>query len=394
MPIALIKKSLKEIIFTLLGLVIAPLWKDSKKDIDKAAIKKILVFEGGGIGDLLRVLPAIKAFHDNFPKAKKSLVAAPHSHEVLKLFPYKSIISEIIDYDPNGMYRSFIKKIFLVKRLREKGFDLIYAPARGQGLRELIIMSFLVGAPYRIGFTEGRIGLLNNMRLDFDGCASILRQNLSLLEMNNIKVRDKNINLKIPDSEKEFINNIFDCNLSKTIIAIHPGVSCYGKYRRWSLSKFIELVKLLLKNYNASVILLGGKEDVFLGNEIIRCIESPAVISLIGKTSISQMAAVIKHSNLFIGNDSGPLHIAIALKTPSVAIFGSTLAEQVLSSMDFCVVVRKELPCSPCYTHMSNFEQNCKDIRCLNEITVSDVMDGVKRMLAVNAKQVEIQKNN
>ncbi|OGC48199.1 hypothetical protein A2W32_02575 [candidate division WWE3 bacterium RBG_16_37_10] len=106
------------------------------------------------------------------------------------------------------------------------------------------------------------------------------------------------------------------------------------------------------------------------------------------------MAAVINLSQLFIGNDSGPLHLALALKVQSVAIFGFTSPHQVLSTRERCIVINKQLPSSSLYMHQYKYTPNLKDVNYLNQITVGDIMDGVRKALFNNSSKISSAINN
>ncbi len=129
-----IKKVFKEFAFFILERFSSLF--DIKRPIDnKAVIKKILVFEGGCIGDLMRVFPAIESLNTNFPTASISLVVSPGAKGLLSIFPKRHIISEVIDYDLTGRHKSLLKKLSLVFSLRKERYDLIYSPDRGNGMR-------------------------------------------------------------------------------------------------------------------------------------------------------------------------------------------------------------------------------------------------------------------
>ncbi len=380
-----IKSGIKNIFFSLLE-TLAPLLRRSNKPVAHAEVRKILVAEGGGIGDLIRVFPAIECLQDNFPGASLSVLASPEAKEVLSLFSKKDIISEVLDYDLKGMHRGFLRKFRLVSAVRKRHFDLIYAPDRGEGMREEILMNFLTGVPHRIGFQKGRAGSLNTIKTELNEKTSIGKQNLDILRNAGLRVTNEEINLSIPEKDilgAKLLMQQHTHEIACPFIIIHPGASWNAGYRCWPLENYISLIQRLAKELRQKIIIIGNKGDRETGERILKEVESPGVISVMGRTTLAQMAALIKLSSLFVGNDSGPLHIALALKTPSVAIFGSTSPEQVIGQQERCVVVRKNLPCAPCYVHQYDYRPDCKDFRCLNEISVDEVFHAVKLILSV-----------
>jgi heptosyltransferase-2 len=132
---------------------------------------------------------------------------------------------------------------------------------------------------------------------------------------------------------------------------------------------------MLADDDHTGIILVGNEKEAGIGRDILEKVKRKNVIDAIGKTTISQAAAIIHLSDLFIGNDSGPLHIASVLKIPSVAIFGATSPDQILSSAKSCFVIRKDIPCSPCYTHDFAVADCKNDFQCLTGISVRDVLE-------------------
>jgi len=386
-----LKLNIKNIFFSLLE-KLAPFFDKDKKSITHSKIRKILVAEGGGIGDLIRVLPAIECLKDNFPAASISVLASPEAKEILSLFSKKDIVSEVIDYDLKGKHKGFFKKFLLILSLRKKHFDLIYAPDRGEGMREEVLMNFLTGAPHRIGFQKGKAGFLNTIKIELRENIPILKQNLDILKNAGLQVTKEEIDLSIPEKD------ILEANLlikqvtretSSPLITIHPGASWNAGYRCWPLEKYISLIKRLIQELQLKVTIIGNTGDIEIGKRILTEVESPNIVSVMGKTTLAQMAAIIKLSTLFLGNDSGPLHIALALKIPSVAIFGSTSPEQVIGPHERCIVIKKNLACSPCYVHQYDYTPACKDFQCLNKISVDEVFNAVKKVLSNNSHYSE-----
>lgn len=381
-----LKTSIKNFFFSILEKFAHSLNKDNKS-VAHSKMRKILVAEGGGIGDLIRVLPAIECLKDNFPAASISVLASPEAKEILSLFSKNDIISEIIDYDLKARHRGFLKKLLLIRSLRKKHFDLIYAPDRGEGMREEVLMNFLTGVPHRIGFQKGRAGSLNTIKIELKENVPIVKQNLDILRYAGLQVTKEEIDLCVPEKdilEAKFLIKQLAREISSPLITIHPGASWNAGYRCWPLEKYISLMKRLINELQLKVIIIGNTGDIETGKRILKEIESPAIISVMGKTTLAQMTAIIKLSNLFLGNDSGPLHIALALKIPSVAIFGSTSPEQVIGTQERCVVIRKNLACSPCYVHQYDYRPDCKDFQCLNKISVDEVFHAVKNVLSDN----------
>ena len=378
------KKIIKRTVFNVLGRFASALSARIKKEIDRKTVRNILVFEAGGIGDLLMLFPSINALRNAFPDARLSFLIAQHNTEVLGMNPYEWDIAETFIYDIKGEHRSFSGKISMICSLRKKSFDLIYAPARGDGMREVPLMVFLMGARFRLGFTSGKNGHLNTSGIEFSEHLPIPQQNIALLEGAGIKAEDLTVRIVV---------NAEDCTemtermseYPKPFFVVHPLAAWNASYKAWPLKNYIGLITELVGRYDGSVFLIGSPSEKEIGVSITDKIKDRRVINLIGSTTISQMSAVIKNASLFIGNDSGPLHIACALRVPSVAVFGPTSSMQLLPYASGCMVVRSGLPCSPCYLHQCDFVPPCagneRKGECM-QISVPVVLSAVDRFLA------------
>ncbi|MEP9411391.1 MAG: glycosyltransferase family 9 protein [Candidatus Brocadia sp.] len=355
-----------------------------KKPIKKNLVKNILVFRTGGIGDIVRIFPAMESLHANFPLASISVLAFPYVKKTFELFPERSVIQEIIDYDPEGMHNNLLKRLSLALSLRKKKYDLVYMPDTGEGTDGTILMTFFTGATNRIGFAEDRGSFLNTVNIKFRKDIPIITQTLSLLEAAGLAVVSKKIRLNISEKELAFARILLNgTNDSLPFISLHPGVVSNARYRSWPVENYINLIREIIKEIPAKVIIIGGTGEREIGEMISAELGNDAVINLIGKTSIPQMAALIKLSCLFIGGDSGPLHIAESADTPFVGIFGPTSPAQVLScpSNTSKIIVRSNLPCSPCYLHSGAFLPPCGGtIECLRKVSVKMVADAVKQL--------------
>lgn len=350
------------------------------KDLNLDSVQKILISAGsGGIGDMLRILPAIRAIGKYFPTAHISILCR-YKSEFFSYFPESRYIFDYILFDTRTHHKSFLSKIRLIQTLRQKNFDIVYDPARGEGIMEHSIIMFLSGIPYRIGFEKDGCGFLYNIKRKFLPDVPILKQNLLLLEQIGIHSTDTTIHICLPEKDIEFVKHLIK-NEKTFFVVIHPEATWHAKYRCWPIENFVEIAKRIISNYyEIKVIILGGKEDK-INNKIFASLKNPFIINMIGKTTLGQMMAIIKHSHLFIGNDSGPLHIARAFKIPSIGIFGPTSPKQVISDWENFIPVQKKLPCVPCYLHQPFFKPKCKEPLCLTSLSVDEVWETVETML-------------
>ncbi|MBU0709751.1 MAG: glycosyltransferase family 9 protein, partial [Candidatus Omnitrophica bacterium] len=162
------------------------------------------------------------------------------------------------------------------------------------------------------------------------------------------------------------------------LLAINPGASCPSKI--WPDQNFAELANRLIEKYGFRVIVICGPKDITLVEKVIKGINYP-VVNLAGKTSVSQLASMIKRCTLFISNDSGPVHIATAVGVPVISIFGRN--QQGLSPRRWGPlgrrdkILHKEVGCIKCLAH------HCvEEFKCLKAIEVKDVVQAAESILS------------
>lgn len=377
------KTLLKEPLLRILCLMGSSLEYLSRKQFHEDLVNKILIFQLGGIGDVLRIFPAIKALREKFPEAAISTLTE-FGDELFDLFPSPQIIFKKYRYDPKGKHRSMLNKFHFFRSLKYENFDLVYNPNRGNVIVEASIMAFLTGAPHRLGFEKGGAGFLNTIRREFRYDQYILKQNLDLLREIDISVENPDIPIGIPEGDRIFIDTFFEdhaISREKLIITMHPGAKHDGSYRMWPQQKYSELIKYLVSYYKATVILIGSKAEIPIASGISSNIENRNLINAAGQTTITQMAALIKNSNIFIGNDSGPLHIAIALKAPSIGIFGYTSPRQVIDMDGSCIALYKKTS-DNIYLHQPFYKFRPAGENPIDQIEVRDVLEAVRTLLS------------
>ena len=176
---------------------------------------------------------------------------------------------------------------------------------------------------------------------------------------------------------------------------MHPGSGGYSLARRWAPERFAQLADTLFRDVGGQLILMGGPEECELHQQIMSMMRSAMPVrSFAGKGNIRVAAAVLEQADLFVGNDSGLMHLAVAVDTPTVAIFG-------LSNWDAwgpytggttgqqAVVVKLDLPCMPCFYrgHELGTPEGCMTRDCLAMLGVDPVAVAARRLLHESRKQ-------
>jgi ADP-heptose:LPS heptosyltransferase len=341
--------------------------------------RRILIFQGGGLGDIFRAFPLILSLRQQFPKTALYTLT-PFFNTVFKLFPKPDLITESFNYSPAGEHRGLSGKWRLIKQLRPYRFDLIVNPARGEGMIENTILSYLIGAPFRIGFEKKGAGFLNSVKVPLQDDRPIVEQNLDLLRAVGIPI-SSSLPIRVPDEERPFGIALRKEILSKgdRLFAFHPG-SFWRKELQWPLSRYIGLAKEILQRYRCGIVLLGTKEEAPLAEQIQNAVGSPRLISMAGKTTLTQAASLIQSADLFIGNDSGLLHLSLGLRVPTIGLFGYTDPRQVIAPEGLCIALHKASG-EALYLHQPFYQFDPEESNPIERIEVEEVVEAVKSLI-------------
>ncbi len=337
--------------------------------VDRSQVQKILVIKLRAVGDVLLSTIVTKNLRLAFPSSRIEYLTEPPSVDLLKTNPF---IDDVMVYD-----RSRMSGLGLIQRVRGKEFDLVIDLF---GNPRTALITRLSGARYRVGFRfRGRSYAYNIPVPPRGGDVHNTQFNLDAIEAIGVDIQDRNIYFHVTPNDDEVVGAVLKSEglAGKFIAGINAGGGWYTK--RWGLERFARLADLLIEQHKASVILLWGpgqKSDV---ESIQSMMKHKAFIP--PETTLLQLGALLKRCSILISNDSGPMHIAAAVGTPVVGIYGPTnpILQGPYGSRH--VVVRNEtLECLGC-----NFTRCPIGHPCMRELSVDDVLNGVKRLLKENA---------
>ncbi|MCJ7582599.1 MAG: glycosyltransferase family 9 protein, partial [Candidatus Aminicenantes bacterium] len=204
-----------------------------------------------------------------------------------------------------------------------------------------------------------------------------VESNIRLVERLGIHVQNKNLFIHTTKSDKQFAEDIFSKKKleGKMVIGIHPGSGIHqAGFKRWPQDRFAQLADWMIDQFQCSVILFGGPAEIEMAENIHKLMQHEP-LTMTGKTTLAQTTALIKKCKFFISNDSGLLHVATAVKTPTISLFGPTDYKKTGAYSDSSCMIRKDLDCSPCY---SGKPVHCPHLNCIYLITVDDVKEAVR----------------
>jgi len=327
--------------------------------------RKILILRTDGIGDVLNSTPAISALHKTYPDAKITVVVKPHGAEIL----YRNLdIDEIIVYDPNNQHKSLINKINFFKKLRSGGYDTAVVLNNSSMSN---FMAYVSGAKIKAGrksepkrFNRTLTHWVSNK--DPKGTKHEVDRNLDIVRLLNIENDASDLVLNLSEEEKAYAEDFLRLNKNdgSYLMGIHPGGSSFDKL--WSPENFAEIADRLIDEFNAKVILFTGPGEENLAQNILTKVKNPLIFA--SGIELRQFSALVERCSLFVCNDSGPMHIASALKVPTVAIFGPTDYVRWRPRNENAVVVRKDMDCWPCSAHKCKRNYECTKILPVSQV--------------------------
>ena len=351
--------------------------------LNKEKINRIFIRESNWIGDAVMTTPAISGIKKSFPHAKLSVAANPLVAEVLNHNPS---IDEFLVFDSRNSNSNIVNRFRLFREWQKKNnFDVaILFPNSFKSAFEV----FLMGIPERAGFdTDGRGFLLTKK---VHATAEILKKHeveyfLELIKGLGIEPHGKELMLKLTANDEAFAKDFFtQNNLSSNHMVVTMAAGASVQPKEWHPERYAKVSDMLIRDYKAQVLIIGGSADLMVSSKILSLMEEKA-INLAGKTSLRESMAIIKNSSLYIGNNSGPMHIAAAFKRPIVAIMGPSVPEKTapyLEKEKYELVI-KPFECRPC---RHNFFKECKPSAnnkpmCIEEIEVEDVMEKINLLV-------------
>jgi heptosyltransferase-2 len=342
----------------------------------------ILLWMPNWIGDVILVMPALSALRQKFPHSRITAVAKAPADQLLSSHPAVDTVMQV----PSGSGQGFLAGLRFACKLRKYQFDLgIVFP---NSFHSAFLLS-LSGAKNRLGYdTEGReVFLTHAVKITSLAKRTEFRVDyffnlLSSLKLDPSERRFLPLNKKQEDQVvDEFLEKIV-WRENQFLIALHPGTS--KPQRGWHVERFGILCQKLAKENPVKIIVLGQENEAELLAQIKR-FSPDHVVPLPGNMDLREVAALLERSDLFIGNDSGMMHLASMVNTRVVGIFGpgSPLTSGPFMDPEKLEIVSKNFECSPC---RQKFFKECKPSShnkpfCLEDITVKDVAQAVERML-------------
>ena len=345
--------------------------------------KRILVIRLDRIGDVVLSTPVLQALRQQYPHAFIAMMVRPACEEVVQGNPY---LNEVILYEKDGAHRSVMATIQFARRLRRYEFDtaLVLHPSNRSHW-----IPWLARIPVRIGYDRKSGWLLTHRLLHRkqEGSKHEAVYTLELLAPLGMTLPEnpRPVVLILPRAAKRVGTLLAEHAIQSTdrLVAIHPSASCVSK--RWMPKRFAEVADHLITNDGVRICVVAGPDDACFADQVVSAMQHP-VANFAGRLGVAELAALLHRCQLLISNDSGPVHIAAAVGTPVVDIFGRNqrgLSPQRWGPLGAGhVILHKEVGCVTCLAHKCDIE-----FLCLTSLTVEEVYQAVVNVLTRRAQR-------
>jgi lipopolysaccharide heptosyltransferase II len=343
------------------------------------APQRILVIRLDRIGDVVLSLPVVQALRTAFPSAHLAMVVPPVARELVATHP---ALDAVFVYDKAGEQREWWATWRFARTLRRERFDaaVILHPTRRAHW-----MARLAGIPRRIGYARKGAWLLTDRRPHEKrrGQRHEAEYALELLQPLGVTAALSRPLVVVDEETEAAMGRLLDSlgrDPARPLVAFHPSASCASK--RWAPERFAAVADALVEQAGAQIVLIAGPDDAAHAERMRGAMRHPP-IDLSGRLSTGELAAALSRCRALVSNDSGPVHVAAAVGTPVVAIFGRN--EAGLGPRRWGplgaghAVLQKAVGCDDCLAHRCRI-----NFLCLQALSVPEVLAAALRLLSTS----------
>lgn len=341
------------------------------------SVRNLLVMRLDNIGDVIMTSPALRALRENLPDAKITLMASPAGAAAADLLPWiDQVLSwRVLWQDLGKLAFDSAREWKLIETLQTHQFDAaIIFTSFSQSPHPAGLICALAGIPLRLGESKERdFGTLTHAVPAAPDTIHQTERNLRLIEAVGFQVNDRHLTLQVPDYVYENVHvNVISTPLSiqskksshfslpTPYFLLNPWTSCPS--RNYAADRFAQAARHLSDHMNWPVVITGVEKDRDRSQGLLEILGDRA-INLIGKTNLSELAALIANANLVLTNNTSVMHIADATETPMVVLFaGTEYTSQWQPRRTFNRLLYRSTVCSPCYAMTCPYQLQCLNI--------------------------------
>ncbi|MGQ9920442.1 MAG: glycosyltransferase family 9 protein [Desulfobacca sp.] len=336
------------------------------------AVQRVLLLNATALGDFLFSTPAIQGLVERFPTWQVDILVQPG------LLPLIAVTPGLHQgwACPKGSLRLWR----LARELRAQQYDLVIILHGNDP--EATLLAVLTGAPYIIGSAHSALSFVYAAAVPRQGLSEhAIERRLNLVRPLGVEVAAKQMAISLPNAVRQRAAALLREHFGSQpplLLALHPGGS--DAYKRWPAARFAELARWLTAVYGARLLIIGSADERLLGEQIAAQAEAPALVTG-GRFDLLTVAGLLSHCQLLVGNDSGPLHLGLALQVPSIGLLGADAPERVgpyQAPWGQAIYQAAACPRNPCLT------KRCPRSLCLEAIQTAEVYHLIRQWWAPN----------
>jgi heptosyltransferase II len=359
-------------------------------EFDPQRVNRILVFAYHGLGNFIMFTPALRLLREKYPTARIDLQVGNNTgcEEVLE---GADLFDNIYNLPYDAGLRSWLER---AGEIRDAKYDLTINEFHSHSW-PLALLIAASGAPYRLGHVTSPGWSHRFSRYSFAFNLSVVMRDdeheidryldlVTAAGARRIAAPEASTFIHLTDEDRTFARRFLkagDGSTARSVIGFQPGTSPAMRWKRWPIERYREVIaSVIAERPDAQIILFGSASEDGMIRDLARGLEGRILLAA-GKTSVKQVAALIEQCDLLVCNDSGLMHAAVAVGTPVVAIYGPTDIRRTAPLGNRHTVIRRELPCSPCFKLEGDDRVHaCPHHDCLMTIAPEEVLSAISRV--------------
>ena len=338
-----------------------------------------------GLGDAVCYIPTVQVLRERYPQALITVLVV--SEVARKILDLTNCGIDVVVFNRAGEHKGWRNLLVFFRKIRSVHYDVVISGAHPNSVR-VPLFAALSGAKRRVGARAERYSFLYNMPVNVNTNAHAYDRFRTLLTAIGINIASEDYRPRLtpPEEGRVPAESLLAANgieAGDLVIGIASGADTNARgiwkpyLKRWPNARYAGLVRRLSDEFGAKILMFGGAEESNLGAEIALLSEVP-IINLCGKTDINVLACLLARCKLIVANDTGIMHIASAVETPLVTLFGPTDVGSFAPIGDLHRHIQGRIHCSPCYPYPT-----CDLTACgaMDQISVEHVGLSVKQVL-------------
>ncbi|MCB4792457.1 MAG: glycosyltransferase family 9 protein [Elusimicrobia bacterium] len=354
-------------------------WKKQGKP-DK--INKIVVMKFWGMGSIIMASPALRALRDGYKDARITFLTLSRNREICQLL---NLFEEVVTVRLDNGIMIFLKDLLSVLVcLRKERFDLLLDFEFFT--RFSSILTYLVNAKVSVGFNTWEVwrGNFHTVKVPFNRYWHLTDNFNNMLSLIGVRVNSNDLPpLALSDDDRKIVERLLSekWRSYERLIAVNVNNDPMAYERRWPKKNYQEIINKLIEKHGAKIVMIGSsKEAGYVADIAAGIVKKENLLNLAGKTSLGQLACLFEKAMFLLTNDSGPMHLAVAVKLRTVSFFGPETPSLCGPLGKGDIVFFKNIDCSPCMNVHSSKRIICskQSAECMDKITVEDVLKKIE----------------